>query len=145
MWSIVFLNTIEKLHGIKLLFIIPILERSSSKIVHVKNGYFFISSAKWKLSSINFCFINRQLKLACHLFRTYKWKWLLFIRLAYDMLPFQLVGVIISQAFNFDGLAQSCVNSMYYYFYSTANSESKDSFSVFLDREFDVSLGKVDR
>ena len=77
--------------------------------------------------------------------RTYKWKWLLFIRLAYDMLPFQLVGVIIWQAFNFDGLAQSCVNSMYYYFYSTANSESKDSFSVFLDREFDVSLGKVDR
>ena len=61
------------------------------------------------------------------------------------MLPFQLVSVIISQAFNFDGLAQSCVNSMYYYFYSTANSESKDSFSVFLDREFDVSWSLIDQ
>ena len=31
---------------------------------------------------------------------------------------------------------------MYYYFYSTANSALKDFFSVFLDREFDVSLRK---
>ena len=61
------------------------------------------------------------------------------------MLPFQLVSVIISQAFNFCGLTHSCVNNMYYYFYSTEKSESKDSFSVFLDREFDVSFRKVDR
>ena len=71
--------------------------------------------------------------------RMHKRKWLLF------MLPFQLVGVIISLAFNFNGLTNPCVDNMYYYFYSTANSESKDSFLVFLDREFDVSLPKVDR
>ena len=35
MWSIVFRNIIEKLHGIKILFIIPILERSSSKIIDI--------------------------------------------------------------------------------------------------------------
>ena len=34
---------------------------------------------------------------------------------------------------------------MYYYFHSTANSESKDFFSVFLDHEFDLNLHKVDR
>ena len=32
-----------------------------------------------------------------------------------------------------------------YYFYTTANSESKDFFSVFLDHEFDVNLHKVGR
>ena len=60
-------------------------------------------------------------------------------------MPFQLVGVTISWAFNFDRLTHSCVNTLYYYFYSTANSESKDSFSVFSDREFDAILRKVDR
>ena len=34
---------------------------------------------------------------------------------------------------------------MYYYFDTTANSESKDFFSVFLDYEVDVNLHKVDR
>ena len=34
---------------------------------------------------------------------------------------------------------------MSYYFYTTANSESKDFFSVFLDHEFDLNLHKVDR
>ena len=34
---------------------------------------------------------------------------------------------------------------VYYYFYTTANSESKDFFSVISDHEFDVSLHKVNR
>ena len=34
---------------------------------------------------------------------------------------------------------------VYYYFYTTANSESKDLFSVISDHEFDVSLHKVNR
>ena len=34
---------------------------------------------------------------------------------------------------------------VYYYFYTTANSESKDFFSVISDHEFYVSLHKVNR
>ena len=34
---------------------------------------------------------------------------------------------------------------MYYYFYTTANSDSKDFFSVISDHKFDVSLHKVNR
>ena len=43
-----------------------------------------------------------------------------------------------------DLLAHVLIN-MYYYFYTTANSESKDFFSVFLDHEFGVNLHKVGR
>ena len=43
-----------------------------------------------------------------------------------------------------DLLARVLIN-MYYYFYTTANSESKDFFSVISDHEFYVSLHKVNR
>ena len=43
-----------------------------------------------------------------------------------------------------DYLTHVLIN-MYYYFHNTANSESKDFFSVFLDHKFDVNLHKVDR
>ena len=43
-----------------------------------------------------------------------------------------------------DQLTHVLIN-MYHCFYTTANSESKDLFSVFLDHEVDVSLHKVDR
>ena len=43
-----------------------------------------------------------------------------------------------------DLLVRVLIN-MYYYFYTTANSESKDFFSVFLDHEFDVNFYKVGR
>ena len=43
-----------------------------------------------------------------------------------------------------DLLARVLIN-MYYYFYTTANSESKDFFSVFLDHKFDVNFYKVGR
>ena len=45
MWSIVFRNIIEKLHGIKILFIIPILERSSSKIIDIILEYPIVLAA----------------------------------------------------------------------------------------------------
>ena len=45
---------------------------------------------------------------------------------------FQLVGLISSYTFNFDGLTRSCFLL-------------KDFFSVFLDEEFDVNLNEVDR
>ena len=58
---------------------------------------------------------------------------------------FQLVGLITSYVFFFDGLLFHVLINMYYYFHSTANSESKDFFAVFLDHEFDANLNKVDR
>ena len=45
MWSIVFRHIIEKLHGIKILFIIPILERSSSKIIDIILEYPIVLAA----------------------------------------------------------------------------------------------------
>ena len=42
--------------------------------------------------------------------RMHKWKWLLFIYLADDMLRVSVGGSIITSfAFNFDGLTRSCV------------------------------------
>ena len=43
-----------------------------------------------------------------------------------------------------DWLARVLIK-VYYYFYTTANSDSKDFFSVISDHKFDVSLHKVNR
>ena len=51
-------------------------------------------------------FYQRVAKASIPSVRMHKWKWFLFIHLAY----YEMVGLINSYAFNSDGLTRSCVN-----------------------------------
>ena len=75
----------------------------------------------------------------------HKCKWLLFLHLADDLLRVSVGGSNYFMSSSLMDQLFHVLTNMYYYFHSTANSESKDFFSVFLDHEFDVNLNKVDR